>query len=280
MAQHYLAEGIWNHNTGKTTLAQIIAREINRPIHFQMGQSLTSPGRVGDVLLSLKAGDILFIDEVHGLRPICQETLYRAMEDGVYIPIAKAGSPVVKPIHLPPFTLMGATTDIWGLLPPMLQRFKVSIRLKRLSADELAQAMLGRAVRAGLVLTPPAATMIGERSLGTPRLAIRLLDGCLATAKAQGKAEINAEIVTMTCRLLEIDRLGLDDDAQKYLGFLLDAGNDPVRVNVLASRLEGLSRLTLERRIEPDLIFLGLIDKKEKGRVLTAAGREHLREIK
>ena len=119
--------------------------------------------------------------------------------------------------------------------------------------------------------------MIGERSLGTPRLAIRLLDGCLATAKAQGKAEIDAGIVTMTCKLLEIDRLGLDDDARKYLGFLQEANGDPVRVNVLASRLDGLSRLTLERRIEPDLLYLGLIDKEEKGRVLTPAGREHLK---
>ena len=93
------------------------------------------------MLLSLKAGDVLFVDEMHGLKPACQETLYRAMEDGVLVTIAKAGKPVSAPIKLPPFTLIGATTDEWSLLPSLLQRFKYRVRLERMNTAELAQAV-------------------------------------------------------------------------------------------------------------------------------------------
>ena len=265
---------------GKTTMAQIIAREIKRPIHFEMGQSLTSPARVGDVLMSLKGGDILFIDEIHGSRGPVQETLYRAMEDGIYVPVLKAGAAVVDPVRLPPFTVMGATTDEWGLLPPLLQRFKVHMRLERLTADELARAMLDRAKRQGWELTEEAAGMIGTRSHGTPRKAITLLDGCIAMAKASKGTVIDYSIVTLTCELLEIDSLGLDAVSRKYLGYLADGGGDPVRLNVLATRLDGLSRLTVERRIEPDLVHLGLVEKGMNGRRLTAEGKKYLQKDK
>jgi Holliday junction DNA helicase RuvB len=270
---HMLLSG--SGGLGKTMLAEIVAREVKRPIHLEMGQSLTTPSRIGDVLMSLKAGDILFVDECHGLKKQCQEALYRAMEDGVYVPIQKAGAPVVNPIHLPPFTLIGSTTDIWGLLPSFGQRFKYHVKLKRLSASELATAMLQRAKRKNWELDTEAATIIGARSHGTPRLAIKLFDGCMAVAKAGGESKVDAFIVRQTCEILEIDELGLDDEARRYLGYLSES-NEPVRVNVLASKLDGLSRLTVERRIEPDLIWLGLIEKKENGRILTDAGRKHL----
>jgi len=260
---------------GKTMLAEIIAREVKRPIHLEMGQSLTSPARVGDVLLSLKAGDILFVDEVHGMKPQSQEALYRAMEDGFYVPIQKAGKPVVKPVKLPPFTLIASTTDVWGLLPSFGQRFKYHVKLKRLTPGELADAMMQRAKRKGWELDAEAAAVIGARAHGTPRLAIKLFDGCMAEAKAGGENKVDAFIVHRTCEILEIDALGLDDEARRYLGFLAEASG-PVRVNVLASKLDGLSRLTVERRLEPDLVYLGLILKGEKGRILTAAGRDHL----
>lgn len=262
--------------TGKTMISEIIGREIDRPIRLQMGQSLTSPARVGDVLLSLKAGDILYIDECHMKVP-CQETLYRAMEDRIYVPVRKAGAAVTDPIKLPPFTIIGSTTDEWALMPSMLQRFKVRVRMERLTAEEISQAMLDRAKRKGLVLTDEAAEMIGARSHGTPRLAIGLLDGCVATAKANGENAIDHAVVELTCDLLEIDRMGLDAVSRKYLGFLAESSSKPVRLNVLATRLDGLSRLTVERRIEPDLVWLGLIEKGADGRRLTPAGRDYLR---
>jgi holliday junction DNA helicase RuvB len=271
---HILLSG--SGGLGKTMLAEIIAREVKRPIHLEMGQSLTSPARVGDVLLSLKAGDILFVDEVHGMKPQSQEALYRAMEDGFYVPIQKAGKPVVKPVKLPPFTLIASTTDVWGLLPSFGQRFKYHVKLKRLTAGELADAMLQRAKRKGWELDAEAAAVIGARAHGTPRLAIKLFDGCMAVAKAGGENKVDAFIVHRTCEILEIDALGLDDEARRYLSYLAEASG-PVRVNVLASKLDGLSRLTVERRLEPDLVYLGLILKGEKGRALTEAGRAHLK---
>ena len=263
--------------TGKTCLAEIIAREIKKPIRLQMGQSMNSPARVNDVLLSLKAGDVLFIDECHSLKSTAQEALYRAMEDGILVPIAKAGKPVGKPVKLPPFTLIGATTNEDQLLPSLLQRFKYRVHLKRMTAPELAQAIADRARRRGWSLDPEGAAMIGERAHGTPRLAVGLLDACMDTAIAQGGKDINVGIVGLACKLLGLDKLGLDDTARQYLKYLADGHGEPVRLNVLASRLDGIARRVVEMRIEPDLVFLGLIEKRPDGRILTPAGREHMK---
>jgi len=261
---------------GKSMLANIMARELERRYVHLIGQALNNPRKVGELLLSLKAGDVLFIDELHGISKPCQEALYLAMEDGVVIPVTKAGASVSKPIKLPPFTLIGGTTDIWGLHEPLLQRFKYHVKLRRLTPGELADAMMQRAKRKGWELDAEAAAVIGARAHGTPRLAIKLFDGCMAVAKAGGENKVDAFIVHRTCEILEIDALGLDDEARRYLGYLAES-SDPVRVNVLASKLDGLSRLTLERRIEPDLIFLNLITKTEHGRKLTEAGHAHLK---
>ena len=264
---------------GKTMLAEIVAREIGAKMHLQMGQTLNSPAKVGDVLLSLAPGDVLFIEEVHGLKTPCQESLYRAMEGGVLVPMTAAGRHVGKPIALPPFTLIAATTDEWGLLPSLCQRFKYRVRLQRLTAAELADALEQRVKRAGIMADRQAVELIGQRALGTPRLAVGLLDGCIDVALAQGTREITAEVVRRTCGIWGIDSRGLDKVARSYLGFLRDAGGGPVRLNVLAARLDGLSRRTVETKVEPDLVFLGLITKTEQGRTLAAAGREHLKAV-
>ena len=261
--------------TGKTMLAEIVARELKRKIHLQLGQTLGTPAKVAEVLGELKAGDVLFIDEIHGLKVPCQEALYRAMEDGILVPVTAAGKPAGRPIRLPPFTLIGATTDEWGLLPSMCQRFDYRIRLCRMTPAELATALSQRAVRKGLLFEPAAVEMIAGRSLGTPRLAVKLLAGCLATAQAQGGQEITVDVVTMTCMIWGIDSLGLDRVSRDYLRFLADAGGT-LRLNVLASKLDGLAKTTVERKVEPDLVWLGLVEKEPNGRRLTAAGREHL----
>ena len=264
--------------TGKTLLSEIIAREIKHPIRLQMGQSLTGPARVGDVLLSLAENDVLFIDEMHGLKSACQETLYRAMEDGVFVPILKSGKQVMEPVPLPPFTLIGSTTDEWALLQSLLQRFKYRIRLERMTAEELSQAIVQRAKRRGWDLTDDAARMIAGRSHGTPRIAIGLLDGCMDMALSGDSTAIDELIVDATCREWGIDELGLNKVDRKYLGFLAEAGGKPVRLNVLATRLDGLSRRTVEMRVEPDLVWIGLVEKAADGRRLTEAGREYVKK--
>jgi holliday junction DNA helicase RuvB len=269
---HILLAGVGG--VGKTMLAEIIAREIKKPIRLAMGQTLNSAARVTEMLLSLKAGDVLFVDEMHGLKPGCQESLYRAMEDGVVVPVSKK---VSAPIKLPSFTLIGATTDEWGLLPSLLQRFKYRIRMERMSAGDMASAISQRAERKGWKVTAEAAGMIANRSHGTPRIAIGLLDGAMDVALAGGTNNIDAKIVESTCQLWRLDGLGLDNTARKYLQYLSDA-DGPLRLNVVASKLEGLSRRTIETRVEPELVYLGLITKDSDGRRLTAAGKNHLRE--
>ena len=272
---HVLLAGVGG--VGKSMLSQIIAHEIKKPIRLQMGQSLGTPARVGDVLLSLKAGDVLFVDEIAGLKPACQEALYLAMENGVYVPIGKAGKPVSAPVRLPPFTLIGATTDEWGLLPSFLQRFKYHIRLERMTPDELGAAIMEHAGRKKWAVLGNAARTIAEKAHGTPRLALRLLDWCMDVALAGGSDVIDDLVVRATCDLRDLDGLGLDKTERRYLA-ILDAAAGPVRVNVIASQLDTLARRTVEVKIEPILIWLGLIEKRPDGRALTTRGREHIRK--
>jgi len=265
--------------TGKTMLSEIVARELGRKIHLQMGQALSTPAKVAEVLLTLGPGEILFIDEIHGLKPASQEALYRAMEDGVLIPVTGRGQAHTgEPLRLPPFTLIGATTDEWALLPSLCQRFKYRVRLQRLTPGELSQAIGQRAARLGWQTDAEALELIGRRALGTPRLAVGLLDGCMDTAMAQGQSSITADLVRMTCEIWGLDGLGLDKVSRQYLSFLSESGG-PVRLNVLATRLDGLSRRTVETKIEPDLVWLGLVAKNADGRRLTVAGREHLESV-
>ena len=272
---HVLLAGVGG--VGKSMLAQIIAHEVKKPLRLQMGQSLNTPARVGDVLLSLKAGDALFVDEIAGLKPACQEALYLAMENGVYVPIGKAGKAVSPPVKLPPFTLIGATTDEWSLLPSFLQRFKYHFRLERMTPAELAMALAEYAERRKWTVTPGAAKTIAEKAHGTPRLALRLLDWAMDVALAGGSEVIDEMVVRATCELREIDALGLDKTERRYLA-ILDAAAGPVRVNVIASQLDTLARRTVEIKIEPVLIWMGLIEKTATGRALTTRGREHIRK--
>ena len=275
---HILLVGVGG--LGKTLLAQIIAREIKRPFREQMGQTMNNPARVGDVLRSLKAGDVLFIDEIHGLKPACQEALYLAMESGVYVPMAKAGQAVGAPIRLPPFTLIGATTNEEGLKGSFLQRFKYQIELERMTAVELAAAVAGVAARKQWAVTPGAAATIAALAHGTPRLALRILDQAMDMALAGQSNVIDEMVVAATCRQQNIDSLGLGRRDRRYLAVLDAAGGAAVRLNVLASQLDVMSRRGVEITMEPTLLWMGLVEKTPAGRILTARGREHIRKGK
>jgi Holliday junction DNA helicase RuvB len=192
------------------------------------------------------------------------------------MPIDKPGEPVRAPLPLPPFTLIGATTDEWRLMEPLLQRFEYRIRLDRMSVEELSRAISQRAKARGLSLTDDAAVMIAQRAHGTPRLAVMLLARCMDVALAGKATTVTGLIVERACEISRLDALGLDSVERHYLSVLLHANGKPVRLNVIASQLDQLSRRTVEGRVEPTLIWMGLIEKRPDGRILTAEGRRYL----
>lgn len=261
--------------SGKTTLAGIIARECKHKLHEHLGQSLNDPRAMVAALTALKSGDICWIDEIHGLKKTVTETLYKALEERQVMPISIRGSAPLKPIKLPPFTLIGATTDPYSMSDSFKQRFQYHIKLKRLTIEELSGAIAQRAVQSGVKLDLTAAKMIAERSHGTPRKAVSLLRHCVNTALAGDSEIIDTFIVERACEIEELDSLGLDASARMYLR-TLDGSTKPVRLNVLASTLGQPSR-EVEVEVERDLIYLGLIEKRENGRVLTLTGKQHLK---
>ena len=266
---------VGNAGGGKTTLAGIIARECGHKLHEQLGQSLNDPRAMVAALCELKAGDIFYIDEIHGAKRSVIETLYKALEERRVMPISSRNGPTPVPIKLPPFTIICSTTDEYKLSDSFKQRFQYHIHMKRLTVPELAGAIVQRAERHGWKLDAEGAALIASRSHGIPRKAVMLLTCCMDTALA-GKAElIDAFIVERTCEINELDALGLTAPARQYLHVLRDAAK-PVRLNILSSTL-GLPPRVCEIEIERDLIWLGLISKPENGRALSDLGRAHLK---
>ena len=261
---------------GKTTLAGIIARECGHKLHEQLGQSLNDPRAMVAALLELKAGDILYIDEIHGCRRPVLETLYKALEERRVMPISSRNGPTPVPRNLPPFTLIGSTTDEYKLTDSFKQRFQYHVHMRRLTVPELAGAIAQRAKQLGWKLEPDGAAMIANRAHGTPRQAVMLLNCCMDTALAGKSDLIDGFIVERTCEINELDKLGLTLSARQYLQVLKDA-TKPVRLNILASTLAVPPRV-VEIEIERDLIWLGLISKPEHGRILTEAGKKHVQD--
>lgn len=263
--------------SGKTTLSKIIARECGHKCHEHLGQSLNDTRAMVAALLELKAGAILYIDEIHGLKRTCTETLYKALEERQVMPISLRGAAPPHPVRLPPFTLIGSTTDEYKLTDSFKQRFQYHIQLKRLTIEELAGAIAQKAEGMGAKMDSDAARMIAERSHGTPRKAVMLLNRCIDAALAGDSETIDSFVVRGACEMAEIDCLGLAAASRLYLR-TVDSSDNPVRLNVLASTLSVPARV-VEVEIERDLIYLGLITKQDKGRVLTKAGRLHLQSM-
>ena len=255
---------------GKTTLAGMVGRELGATVHEGMGKSVNMAKAIA-LLTSVKSGDVIFLDEIHALAPVCQELFYRAMEDGLLVT-----DPNEPPVKLKRFTLIGATTDEWKLSGPLRQRFKLTVRMEFLDAQELTAALELRVARLGWTADADVLAGIAKRARGTPRLAIGLLDACRRAADARGQERLTADALEVACRADELDELGLDAVYRRYMQILALAAG-PVKLNVLAS-VTGLTRYTLERVIEPDLMRMGLLTKTDNGgRQLTPAGREHCR---
>jgi Holliday junction DNA helicase RuvB len=260
---------------GKTTFAKIVSTELAAEFHEALGQTLTNQGTLNGFLLK-PAQDkaVLFIDEIHGLSPICQTALYRAMEEGAIFLRNKDNDSTTK-LQTVRFTLIGATTDPHLLLPPLRDRFKLLCQLQPYGAEELVAIMRQRARQIGWVVEDTCFAPIAQRSFGTPRLALRLLEAAHRTARAEGASTIDMHHLERTCALECLDDLGLGPDEQRYLAVLADS-QGPVRLNVVASKLR-LGAQTVSRVIEERLLYFDLIERAQQGRLLTVKGIEHFR---
>ena len=254
--------------TGKTMLSEIVAETCRSAFHTQLGQNLRNPESVHAALFLLEPGDIIFIDEIHELQPTCAVTLYRALEERKLI----LGNNHV--FHLPPFTLMAATTHEHCLSISLRDRFRIICRLTYYTTEELTLLIEQRAARNGWIIVPDAACELAKRSRGVARIAARFLESAHRQATAEKSDEINLHHVFEMFRESQIDDLGLDSIEQQYLKLLSDKAK-PIRLNLVASVL-GLPRASIEM-IEADLLRLGLIEKCDQGRILTNHGINHIR---
>ncbi len=262
---------------GKTTLAQILAREMGVGFRATSGPVIAKSGDLAALLTNLEDGDVLFIDEIHRLSPAVEEVLYPAMEDrALDLMIGEGPSARSVRIDLPRFTLVGATTRQGLLTTPLRDRFGIPIRLNFYSVEELEQVVRRAAGLLGATLADDGAHEIARRSRGTPRIAGRLLRRVRDFAHAAGTDSIDAAAADRALTRLEIDGLGLDAMDRRYLLMIAELYNGgPVGVETLAA---GLSepRDTLEDVVEPFLIQLGLIARTARGRQLNGRGWLHL----
>jgi len=262
---------------GKTTLAQIIAREMGVGFRATSGPVIVKAGDLAALLTNLEEGDVLFIDEIHRLPPAVEEVLYPAMEDrALDLMIGEGPSARSVRIELPRFTLVGATTRQGLLTTPLRDRFGIPVRLNFYSVDELERVVTRAAGLLGLGIAPDGAREIAARSRGTPRIAGRLLRRVRDFDDVAGLAVVDAGLADRALTRLEGDALGLDAMDRRYLTMIADVyRGGPVGVETLAA---GLSepRDTIEEVIEPYLIQLGLIARTARGRCLNALGWKHL----
>jgi Holliday junction DNA helicase RuvB len=262
---------------GKTTLAQIIARELGVGFRATSGPVIAKSGDLAALLTNLEEGDVLFIDEIHRLAPAVEEVLYPAMEDrALDIMIGEGPSARSVRIDLPRFTLVGATTRQGLLTQPLRDRFGIPVRLQFYAVDELEQVVTRATRLLGLPLTPDGAHEIARRSRGTPRIAGRLLRRVRDFAHAAGNATVDAAAADSALTRMEVDALGLDAMDRRYLLMIADIyRGGPVGVETLAAGL-GEPRDTIEEVIEPYLIQLGLVARTARGRCLNGRAWTHL----
>jgi holliday junction DNA helicase RuvB len=262
---------------GKTTLAQIVARELGVNFRSTAGPVLAKAGDLAAILTNLEPRDVLFIDEIHRLNPAVEEILYPAMEDfELDLVIGEGPSARSVKITLAPFTLVGATTRSGLITTPLRDRFGIPVRLNFYSAAELL-AIVERGARVfDLDLTQDGAAEIAGRARGTPRIAGRLLKRVRDFAAVAGQTRIDAKIADAALTRLEVDARGLDSFDRRYLKLIAEAfGGGPVGIETIAAAL-GEARDAIEETIEPFLLQQGFVQRSPRGRILTGNAYAHL----
>jgi holliday junction DNA helicase RuvB len=262
---------------GKTTLAQIVAKELKVNFRATSGPVIAKAGDLAALLTNLEPGDILFIDEIHRLSPAVEEILYPAMED-FQLDLIIGEGPAARSVRidLARFTLIGATTRTGLLTTPLRDRFGIPIRLEFYSTADLEEIVRRGARLLGLALTAEGALEIAKRARGTPRVAGRLLRRVRDFAAVAGAGAVDARLADQALLQLEVDARGLDAMDHRYLSCIaLNYSGGPVGIETLAAALSE-PRDALEEIVEPYLLQQGLISRTPRGRLLTASAFVHL----
>lgn len=263
---------------GKTTLAAIIARETGVNIRITSGPALEKQGDIASIISNLQENDILFVDEIHRLKPVVEEVLYTAMEDfGIDIVIGKGPSARTMRINLPKFTLIGATTKMSMISSPLRDRFGNVFRLQFYTDDEIKQIILRSAEILNCKINDEAANILSRSCRKTPRIANRLLKRCRDYAEVHNKTIIDADVLRKSLNNLGIDPLGLDHVDREMLATIIEKFNGgPVGLNTL-SAATGEEQETIEDIYEPFLIQIGFLERTSRGRIATQRAHDHLK---
>ncbi|WP_197915741.1 Holliday junction branch migration DNA helicase RuvB [Thiosulfatihalobacter marinus] len=262
---------------GKTTLAQIMARELGVSFRMTSGPVLAKAGDLAAILTNLEARDVLFIDEIHRLNPAVEEVLYPAMEDfELDLVIGEGPAARTVRIELQPFTLVGATTRLGLLTTPLRDRFGIPTRLQFYTEDELHEIVTRNARKLNVPAADGGAREIARRSRGTPRIAGRLLRRVVDFALVEGDGRISKTLADGALTRLGVDHLGLDGADRRYLRFIAEnyAGG-PVGIDTISAALSE-ARDAIEEVIEPFLLQQGLIQRTPRGRMLAQKAWTHL----
>ncbi len=262
---------------GKTTLAQIVARELGVGFRATSGPVIVKAGDLAAILTHLQERDVLFIDEIHRLNPAVEEILYPAMED-FQLDLMIGEGPAARSVRidLAPFTLVGATTRSGLITSPLRERFGIPIRLNFYNVEELEEIVRRGAGVLDMALAADGAREIAKRSRGTPRVAVRLLRRVRDFAEVSGAGRIDAVKADAALLRLAVDARGLDAMDRRYLALIVESfGGGPVGVETIAAALSE-PRDAIEEIIEPFLVQQGLVHRTPRGRMATPAAYEHL----
>ena len=262
---------------GKTTLAQIMARELGVNFRMTSGPVLAKAGDLAAILTNLESRDVLFIDEIHRLNPAVEEVLYPAMEDfELDLVIGEGPAARTVRIELQPFTLVGATTRLGLLTTPLRDRFGIPTRLQFYSEDELHEIVTRNARKLGVPADEGGAREIARRSRGTPRIAGRLLRRVVDFALVEGDGRVTQDLADGALTRLGVDNLGLDGADRRYLTFIAENyGGGPVGIDTISAALSE-ARDAIEEVIEPFLLQQGLVQRTPRGRMLAQKAWAHL----
>ncbi|MBL3571208.1 Holliday junction branch migration DNA helicase RuvB [Rhodovulum sp. BSW8] len=262
---------------GKTTLAQIVARELGVNFRMTSGPVLAKAGDLAAILTNLEKRDVLFIDEIHRLSPVVEEILYPAMEDfELDLVIGEGPAARTVRIELQPFTLVGATTRLGLLTTPLRDRFGIPVRLQFYTVPELEEIVARGSRLLGIPADPEGIREIARRARGTPRIAGRLLRRVVDFALVEGDGRITRKVADHALTRMEVDAVGLDGADRRYLRLIAENyGGGPVGIETLSAALSE-SRDALEEVIEPYLLQQGLIQRTPRGRMLAQKAWTHL----